>query len=132
MKPFRAILAGIIVWIFIFITFSIMSSIPIIKDSEIQQNLIIYILLFPYVLFGIRFYYKKEQQTNGFIIGLIMAFTSIILDALITVPLVIIPHGGSYASFFSSPFLGVTFILFLGIVFFYWKLKVLPNNKHAN
>lgn len=129
MKISRTILAGIIVWSLIFFTFIVMSVVPVIKDSEIQQNLILYVLLIPFAFLGAKFYYKIEQKTNGFIIGLIMAFTGIVLDALITVPFVIIPHDGSYTSFFSSPFLWITFIEFILIVFFYWKFSIKPNEK---
>ena len=127
MKISRVILAGIIVWVLIFVTFIAISAIPVIKNSEMQQYLIIHVLLIPFAAFGAKFYYKIEQKTNGLVIGLLMALTAIVLDAIITVPLVVIPHNGSYLSFFSNPLLWTIFIEFTLIVFFYWKLKVKSN-----
>jgi len=124
MKIIRAILSGTIIWVLIFISFTIMSFIPVIKNSELQQNLILYVILIPIVIFGSKFYYKKEQNTNGFIIGFIMAVTGLLLDTLITVPYVIIPHNGTYTSFFINPLLWITIIEFILISYFYWKMKV--------
>ena len=124
MKVARTITSGAMIWVLIFITFTIMSFIPVIKNSEIQQNLILYIVLIPIVIFGAKFYYKKRDKTNGLIIGGIMAVIGLFLDALITVPFVIIPHNGSYMSFFINPLLWITTIEFILITYFYWKMKV--------
>lgn len=124
MKVARTITSGAMIWVLIFITFTIMSFIPVVKNSEIQQNLILYILLIPIVIFGAKFYYKKGDKTNGLIIGGTMAVIGLLLDALITVPFVIIPHSGSYVSFFINPLLWITTIEFILITYFYWKIKV--------
>ncbi len=124
MKTTRAIASGIMIWVLIFITFTVMSFIPVIKNSELQQNLILYVLLIPIVIFGAKFYYKKDKVTNGFIIGIIMSATGLLLDAFITVPFIIMPQNGNYTSFFINPLLWITTIEFILIVYFYWKLKV--------
>ncbi len=124
MKVARAITTGMMIWVLIFITFTIMSFIPGIKDSELQQNLILYVVLIPIVIFGTKYYYKKDSITNGFLIGAVMATVGLVLDAFITVPFVIIPHNGSYMSFFINPLLWITTIEFILIVYFYWKVKV--------
>ena len=131
MKITRAITSGIIIWVLVFITFAIMSFIPVIKNSELQQNLILYILLIPIVTFGAKHYYKKDKFTNGFTIGLIMSIVGLFLDTFITIPFVIIPHNGNYTSFFINPLLWITIIEFILIVYFYWKLKVnnITNNE---
>jgi len=127
MKVARTITSGAMIWLLIFITFTIMSFIPVVKNSEIQQNLILYVVLIPIVIFGAKFYYKSGDKTNGFIIGGIMAVIGLILDALITVPFVIMPHNGSYVSFFINPLLWITTIEFILIVFLFWKYKVIKN-----
>lgn len=129
MEKFRAVFVGIFVWTLILILFSIMGLVPAIHDSELTQNLILYVVLIPLVSFGAAYFYKKGDKTNGFIIGAIMAFTGIILDAVITVPFVIIPQGGSYSSFFINPFFFITIIEYVFIVFFYWKIKVKMNSS---
>lgn len=124
MKLGRTLAAGTMVWVLIFITFTIMSFIPIVKDSELQQNLILYVLLIPVVILGTKFYYKKGAATHGLLLGVVMSVIGLIFDALISVPYVIIPHGGSYESFFINPLLLITSIEYILIVFLYWKMKV--------
>lgn len=128
MKITRAILTGVIIWILIFISFTLMSFIPNLKDELTLQNSIIYILLIPITYIGVRFYCKKEQTTSGLKIGLITIITSLILDALITVPLVIIPNGGSYTSFYSDPFLIFMVTEILILFFLFWKFKFQKNS----
>jgi hypothetical protein len=123
MNILRAILSGIITWTLIFITFMILSFIPVVKDSEVQQYMLFYITLIPILLVGTRFYYQKENSLNGLLLGSIMAIVSLALDALITVPYVIIPHGGSYASFFTSPFMLITAVEFILVTYLIWKSK---------
>ncbi len=124
MKIIRAIVSGIIIWVLIFAVFTVMSFIPVIKDSELQQNMLLWIILIPITLLGLRFYYKKDFKTNGLLLGVIIVATSLILDALITLPYVIIPNNGNYYDFFTSPFLLITIIEIIIVTFFYWKSKV--------
>jgi len=124
MKITRVIVSAIITWALIFAVFTIMSFIPTVKDSELQQNMLLWIFLIPITLLGLRFYYKKGASTNGLLIGLFIVVISLILDALITVPLVIIPKGGNYFDFYTSPFLLITIIEIVIISFLYWKSKV--------
>jgi len=124
MKIIRAIVSGIIIWVLIFAVFTVMSFIPVIKDSELQQNMLLWIILIPITLLGVKFYYKKGFKTNGLLIGVIIVVTSLILDALITLPYVIIPNNGNYYDFYTSPFLLITVIEIIIVTFFYWKSKV--------
>jgi len=124
MKTTRAIISGIFIWILIFISFSIMSYIPIIKDSDIQQSLIVNLLLIPIVILGAKFYYKSGEITNGLLLGIFMSIIGLILDGLITVPFVIVPHGGNFRSFFINPLFLITLIEYIVIVYFYWNKKV--------
>jgi len=124
MKIQRAILSGAIIWILIFISFAIMDFVPVIKDSELQKTLILYVLLIPIVLFGVKFYYKKGSKTSGILLGIVVAITGLTLDAIITVPVVIIPHGGDYMSFYLDPLLWGIIIEFILITYLYWKTKV--------
>jgi uncharacterized protein DUF5367 len=119
MKITKAILSAVIIWTLIFLTFTIMSFIPVIKDSELQQNMLLWLVLVPITMFGVKFYYKRGGTENGITIGLFIIAISFILDAIITVPYVIIPHGGDYYGFFMSPFLWITAleIVFISIVY---------------
>jgi len=124
MNKIRAILAGALVWVFVFISFMVLAYVPIIKDSMNQQSLIMSILIIPFALLGASTYYKNGYKDNGFIIGIIMVVTALTLDALITVPLVFMPNGGSYQSFYTYPLLWLLVAVNLATVYVYWKFKV--------
>lgn len=128
MKITRAILVGSIVWMFVLTAFTILSFVPGIQDSEIQQRFIIGILLIPFALLGAALYYKKGDNANGFKVGLVMVFTALLLDVIITVPFVVIPYSaGSYFKFFTNPLLWFLVLENLAVVYFYWRLKVKPT-----
>lgn len=127
MKNLRALQSGIIVWVLIFLTFTLMSFLPIIKDSTDVQNVIVLLMIIPFVMIASTFYYKKGTETNGIYLGLIIVITCLILDAIITLPLVIIPKGGTYASFFIEPGLAVMGAEIFIVSFLYSRLKTQTN-----
>ncbi|PRD54652.1 DUF5367 family protein [Sphingobacterium gobiense] len=123
MKHFRAISIGAMVWVFIFLTFAVLEYVPTIKDSLNLQVLAVGILIVPYAIFGASIFYKNGNEEHGMKVGIIMALTALILDAVVTVPFVEIPRGGSYQSFFSFPLLWVLAFINIATVYFYWRLK---------
>lgn len=124
MNMIRAILSGALVWLCIFFTFGVLGYVPAIKDSLTQQVLIIAILIIPFATFGASLYYKNGNKENGMIIGFIIALTALLLDAIITVPLIEIPKGGSYQDFYTFPLLWLLVLINMATVYFYWRLKV--------
>lgn len=62
---------------------------------------------------------------SGLQLGIIMSLTALFLDIIITVPLVEIPKGKSYESFFTSPTLWILVFINTVSVFLWRKL----NNK---
>jgi hypothetical protein len=125
MKIVRAILSGSIAWILVLTTFTIFSFVPGIKDSKMQQGFIIGILLIPFASIGAAHYYRKGDTTNGFKVGLVMVSSALLLDVIVTVPLVEIPYNGSsYFAFFTNPLLWFLVVENLAVVYFYWRLKV--------
>ena len=130
MKILRAILSGSVSWALVFITFTIFSFIPGIKDSVLQQGLIIGILIIPFASVGAAIYYKNGDKSNGLNVGLIMVITALILDVVITVPLVEIPYNGSsYSAFFTNPLLWVLVAENVAVVYLYWRLELWPKCK---
>ena len=125
MKKVRAILVGALVWFFIFVAFAGINFIAVLKNSLDQKSLIIGFLIVPFTVFGAWIYYKNGNRENGYIVGLIMVLTALILDALITVPLSEIPNGRGYQSFFSYPLLWLLAAVNFATVVFYWRWKVL-------
>ena len=124
MNTIRAISTGALIWLLVFSTFIILSYVPAIKDSLSQQTLIAAIFIIPFALLGASVFYKNGNRINGVISGTIMSLTAIILDTLITVPLVEIPKGGSYESFFTFPLFWLLVAVNMATIYFYWMLKI--------
>ena len=102
--------------------------VPFMSDPETQANLVLAIAIIPAAMLGARFYYRKGHETNGFVLGAAMFFMTMILDALITVPLFVIPAGGDHISFFTDPgfwLIGVEYIL--AVASFWWIYKTVHN-----
>ena len=123
----RGILAGVFVWICVSLSFYVLELIPSLEDSFSAQALIVMICISLYAYLGAQFYYKKGDQTNGMLVGGIMAGTALLLDILITVPFVEIPNGRNYQSFFSSPVLWILVMVTVFTVYFYWRKKIKSN-----
>ena len=124
MKTLRAILIGALLWVLIFVEWSIMIFTPILKDLGNWQHIIHSIVLIPIVLFGASYYYKSKDKVNGFLLGIIMLMTTMVFDAIVTVPLLTIPQGVGYIEFFFS-MLGISFMIeFVAISGIYWIKKI--------
>ena len=123
----RGMLSGLFVWTCVSLSFYVLEQIPSVKDSFSAQALIVVICISLYAFLGAQFYYKKGYQTNGMLVGSIMSGTALLLDMLITVPLVEIPNGSSYQSFLSSSILWILVLVTVLTVYFYWKKKIKSN-----
>jgi hypothetical protein len=100
MKFGRAIAVGILIWVLIFVEWSILIFMPVLKDSITLQYIIHSIVLIVWALIGAYLYYKSKDKINGFVLGLVFLIIGIILDMIITMPLFIIPQGKTYIDFF--------------------------------
>lgn len=127
MNFIRAILVGAAIWLFIFVAFAVVDNIPILKGSLNTQATIVALLIVPFAAFGASIYYKNGSQANGLLVGLVMAFTALLLDAFITVPLIELPKGNTYESFFSYPLLWLLVVLNIATVYVYWRSKISEN-----
>jgi hypothetical protein len=114
----RAIISAILVWT-LGVTAYIMSYlVEVMNNPELQANVVLTLAVIPSAILGAKFYYKKGANTNGFKLGILLFFIAMILDAVITVPLFILPAGGNHLSFFSDPvfwLIGLEYILIVGI-----------------
>jgi len=127
----HAAISSIIVYILGILAFVGSYFIPIMNDTELQANLVLAIAIIPAAYLGAHIYYKKRHSTHGFVLGIAMFSAAIILDAAITVPLFIIPTGGSHLSFFGDPgfwLIGLEYIL---AVMAYWRFKVVKTTEVA-
>ena len=127
MKTKRAILLGIGIWILAILFYSASYAVPIMKDPEQQANAVLFIIVIPVVWLACHYYYKKDKTTQGYKVGQIMLLTGVALDAIITVPVFVIPNGGSHYSFFTSLGFWIIAFEFLAITVLYWYAMIYPK-----
>ena len=129
MRHLRAIGIGIIIWIVGVSVYNVSFYIPILENASQQANMGLFIVVIPLVWFGARQYYRKDSDTNGYWVGLTFFLVAAILDALITVPLFIIPNGGSYYEFFMDLGFWLIGMEFLTTATMYWYVKVYQRKR---
>lgn len=132
MKTKRAILTGIFIWIIAISFYYISSNVTFFEDVENLPNTVLFISIMPLVWFGSSYYYKKDTKTHGFMVGQTMLLTAVALDAMITVPLFIIPNGGSYYTFFTDLGFWIIAFEFIAIAVLYYYIKVSPKLRTVN
>lgn len=124
MKYTRVLFVGILIWIIGVSLYTFSYYVPLLENAEQQANIWLSIIIVPLVWLGSKLYYRNGAHTHGLRTGLIFFGISAILDALITVPLTILPYGGSYYDFFVDFgfwFIGLEFVT---TTIVYWYLKV--------
>lgn len=130
MKTIKAILIGVGIWLLAVSFYTLSFQFHILEDPQQQANLVLLAALLPLVWLGTHLYYKIEQNTHGVFIGLVFFIVAGLLDAVITVPLFIIPNGGSHFEFFTDPgFWFIGFLMTLTTVAYYY-IKVNSKIKH--
>jgi hypothetical protein len=129
MKTVRALLIGALVWIFGVSAFTAFYELPLMENRYTQANVGLALVVPFLVWFASQIYYSKEKSTHGLKLGLLMLLASTTLDALFTVPLLIIPFGGSYASFFGSFDFWLIALEFLLVSLLYWYINVRPQQQ---
>lgn len=94
----RAIKAGIMLWILIFVLWSIIMFMPYLKDHLNIQYLVWWIVEVVLVLLLAKWYFKqrKPNTKEGFLLGIILLVCGTILDLIITVPLFVKSYGEFY------------------------------------
>ena len=83
---------------------------------------------------GARYYYA-DAAAKGVVLGLFMFTVAGSLDAVITVPLLIMPAGGSYRSFYGDPGFWMIGIEYVAAVALYSycanPYKAIPDETRA-
>ena len=123
MKHLKAISIGIIIWIIGVSVFTLSSYISILENAEQQANMLLFISVIPLVWYGTKQYYKKNTNTHGYWVGQTFFLTATALDAIITVPVFVIPNGGSYHQFFTDLVFWLIGFEFIIIAVLYWYIK---------
>lgn len=125
MKKLRAIGIGIMIWIIGVSIYTTSFYIPFLKDPELQANILLSLGILPVVWFGAKLYYRNQSTTKGYCLGLAFFLTATVLDALITVPYLIVPNGGTYYDFFTAAGFWLIGIAFIVTTTIYRNTKVL-------
>jgi len=78
-------------------------------ESGFNYYLIHFILLVLFVILVDLLYFRRRRTKGGFfkglLLGIIFVIVGIILDSALTIPLWILPQGGSYSEFLFDRFL---------------------------
>ncbi len=105
---------------------------PVLEDPHVQANWVLSLALIPAALLGAYCYYRSGEQTNGWLLGAAMFLVAMALDAIITVPLFIIPNGGSHLSFFTDPGFWLIAVEYLSVVAAYRQIGNAVNIVRAS
>ena len=130
MKTLRTIGIGTLIWVLGVTLYTLSFFVPIMENAESQANLVLFLGIVPIVWLGCQLYYRNNREAHGLLLGLVFFAISGILDALITVPYLIVPNGGSYQSFFMDInfwLIGLEFIL---VSVLYWSFNIHQKTKH--
>ena len=100
MKHKRAIVAGIVVWFFIFVVLSILMFAPFLKEKDMVRYFVFWALLIPITLLSAKWYFRMDPPNlkKGLCLGLIILGMATFLDLIITVPFFV----KSYVNFFGN------------------------------
>ena len=119
----RALGFSFLAWIFIFVIWSLLIFIPVIKDLMMLQYVIYWILLIPLVLLLAKWYFREDPPTlkTGLLLGVFALVVMFLLDLIITIPLFIMPqHNGEFmtalSAFYSQWEMWVGFAWFLALL----------------
>lgn len=113
-----SIITAIIVWL-LGVSFYLASfQLSILKNVEVQANIILALGIIPSVYLGTYLFYKKASPKPSYL-ALTYIGIAATLDALITVPLFVIPAGGSHLEFFSNPVFYLIVVEIYVLVFYF-------------
>lgn len=103
--------------------------VPIMDDADLQANMVLMIAIIPAAFLGAHLYYRRGNATNGLVLGSTMFLSAMVLDAIITVPVFIVPNGGSHLTFFGDPGFWLIALEYAAVVALYWKMKVINQAR---
>lgn len=117
-KNLFSIVCGIFVWI-LGVSFYLLSFyVPILENPELQSNVVLVLGIVPSACLGTYLFYTKSYIKPS-VLGLTFVIIATLLDVIITIPVIIIPNGGSYSEFFGDPMFYAIVVEFYFIVFYF-------------
>ena len=119
----KSAFSAIIVWVLGVSAYVSSYFIPILDNPDAQASWVLIIALIPATILGAHFYYRRGYKTNGLLLGSFMFLITILLDACITVPVFIIPNGGSHLTFFGELEFWLIGLEYITLISIYWLTK---------
>ncbi|MEM7484678.1 MAG: DUF5367 family protein [Bacteroidota bacterium] len=117
-KKLLSIICAMLVWI-LGVSFYLLSYyIPILENPEQQSNIVLVLAIIPSACFATYLFYKNSYMKPSSL-ALIFIIVATTLDILITIPVFIIPNGGSYSEFFGDPMFYTIVVEFYFIVLYF-------------
>ena len=116
-------ISAVIVWTIGVAAFAASYFVPLMSDADLQANWVLSLTLIPSAALGAHIYYRNGHKTNGFVLGASMFLVTMILDALITVPVFIVPYGGDHISFFTNLGFWLIAAEYVSVVAAYWQIE---------
>lgn len=101
----RALVAAVAFWVLVFFEVSILMFGFKLSATSANYYLIHTLLLTVFlIVLSLTYFSKKIKKgvIEGIVLGVIFVIVGVILDSVLTIPLFIIPQGGSYSSFLFS------------------------------
>jgi hypothetical protein len=111
-------LYGVLVWILVVSFYLLSFFIPVLENTELQSNIVLVFAIIPCSCLGTYLFYKKYYIKPS-LLALIFIMVATILDSIITIPVFIIPNGGSYSNFFGDPMFYTIVVEFYFIVLYF-------------
>ena len=105
------------------------------SNPDLVANTVLFCAVPLVATVGARLYYQQAESKSLFL-GLFMFAVAGSLDAIITVPLLIMPAGGSYTSFYGDPGFWIIGLEYVAAVALYSNCakpsyKAIPNETRA-
>lgn len=119
-KILYSITCAILVWILGVSCYYLSSLLTILENTNLQSNIALALAIVPCACLGTYLFYKRRFIKPS-LLALIFIGVSILLDVLVTVPLFIIPNGGSFSDFFGDALFYTLVVEFYFIVLYFGK-----------
>lgn len=116
-----SIVTAMAVWLLAVSFYLASFQLSILENAEVQANIILALGIIPSAYLGTYLFYKKGNLKPSYL-ALTYISIAVLLDALITVPMFVIPGGGSYSEFFSNPIFYIIVVELYLIVFYFGNL----------
>lgn len=117
-KKIFSILCAILIWILGVSFYLVSYNVPILENPEQQSNIVLALAIIPSACLGTFLFYKYRYMKPSSL-ALTFIIVATILDVLITVPVFVIPNGGSYSGFFGDPMFYTIVVEFYFIALYY-------------